>query len=344
MNHVALAHFPAGIPDPQSNADTPLAELLVRYFALKNFTTETIRSYRREISHFFRSLELELREDNLGSLLRFDFSQLCNGAFTFVQSCLRLDPETNRPLNPRTFNRRKHALSSFFGYLMTFFGFPYNPLVYIKNLSVPTHTNTIGLTEDEAVAVLFHLQNQASQSETKARDFLIGLGLLLEALRRREIAELKWSDIQFEEGYVRLQQKGNREKLEPVPVGYLRLLKAFGKKYGKQSRYVFHPVQNNRCGELDKPISTEYIYKMIKRITQQIVPHKNLSPHSFRTTFATLGQKWNAEIKAIQHGMGHSRAEMVFYYHWREELEMNFIHTLGGFLDQKGLFVVDRIF
>jgi len=333
----ASLQLPHAFPSPEDSAAVPIAELVEAFLRTKT-SWETQRAYRREVTGFFHCQNLDPKRRHFADLLALGLAELYNGIYLYLRACLRIDQHTQRILNPRTYNRRRHALSSFFGFLVKFFGFRLNPMVYINALDAPTRSNTPDLTEDEVLAILHYLKKRAPESETRARDFLLVLGLVLAALRRREIAELRWDQIDFATQSACLFQKGNKEKLIPIPAGYLALLTEFREKYGQPCVYVFHPVQNHRLGELAKPISVSYIYQFVKRTAAVFVPGKNISPHSFRTTFVTLGLRWEADINAIKNGTAHLSTAMVLYYDRRNPLENNFIHLLGEFMQRQNVF------
>ena len=327
--------FPTAFPKAEDHAGRVIRELLDHFLAVRRFADETKRAYTREINGYLASVRLDSKRQTFAALLAIEFPDLCNGIFLFLRACLKFEYETNRVLNPRTFNRRRHALSSFFFHLVKFFGFPSNPLIYIDCLQAPTRSNTPDLDEDEVLAILHDLKKRARESETRARDSLLVLGLLIVALRRREISEMRWDGIDFKHRSLLVKQKGDKEKLIPIPPGYCRLLKEFLIKYGRSCPFVFHPIQNNRFKTIHKPISVDYIYKVVRQTSERIIPSKKISPHSFRKTFVTLGLRWKVDINAIQNGTGHSSPGMVLYYDGRNPLEFNFIHLLGDFLKEK---------
>ena len=152
------------------------------------------------------------------------------------------------------------------------------------------------------------------------------------ALRRDETANLKWDDINFQQSTANVYQKGGSFKLLPLPVGIASLLGEFKKLYGDTCPYIFHPVRNNRTKELNKPIRTEYIFEMVKKIAVRVVPDKNITPHSFRKTFIELALNNKEDFISIINATGHSTVEMIKYYDTRDALKNNAIHSIANII------------
>ncbi|MEE4247002.1 MAG: tyrosine-type recombinase/integrase [Kangiellaceae bacterium] len=290
----------------------------------------TIRAYRRAVQSFL--LEIELDRSALSDLFQIKYEVLCSKALTFLSKRQRIDQFSKEVLNPRSINLNRYALSSFFQFLQNRYKFPHNPVSHLKKLKVPDKSNTPPLTEHQALKILQILKEDAHRNEVKQRDFLIVLGLFLLALRRKEVANLRWDQIIFDQNLVRLNQKGSKERVIPVPKPYLDMLLAFREQYQTQCPYVFRPVKNNRTKVVSKPISPDYIYYLVKRVASTVVPEKRITPHSFRTSFVTLAFNWGEDPKAILHGTGHGSYEMLMYYHMGEVLTINAIHTMGKYL------------
>lgn len=251
---------------------------------------ETERAYGRDISSFLKYLHLE--NGTLSDLEQRGLPDLNGALYEFLQSYLKWDETKKHVINQKTFNRVRQGNASFFKYLQLFYGLPFNPVSYIKKMRERKKSNTPDLTEDEVIHLLWRLKNRATRGEKDARDFLIVLGLTLQGVRRSELAAFSWNAINHQQESIRIHQKGDTEKILPIPAGFLHLLTEFGDKYGRPCPFIFRPTCNNRYKNLLRPVSTDTIYRVVKKIAKEIVPDKNISPHSFRTTFVSLGIKW----------------------------------------------------
>ena len=124
-------------------------------------------------------------------------------------------------------------------------------------------------------------------------------------LRVSELINLKISELYFEEGFVRVIGKGDKQRL--VPLG--SVAKKHLDIYINQVRnhLKIHPdardiVFLNRRG---KQISRVMIFTIIKQLAQKIGITKNISPHTLRHSFATHLVEGGADLRAVQEMLGH---------------------------------------
>ena len=124
-------------------------------------------------------------------------------------------------------------------------------------------------------------------------------------LRVSELIELKISALFLDVGFVRIIGKGNKERLVPIgreAIKYINL-------YKDQIR-LHQPIQsgfedclflNNR----GKSLSRVMIFYIIKKLAKQAGITKNISPHTFRHSFATHLVEGGADLRAVQEMLGH---------------------------------------
>ncbi len=135
------------------------------------------------------------------------------------------------------------------------------------------------------------MKSRIHDSETAHRDYLITRFLFNYALRRSEATALTWKSIQPDRGIFQIIQKGNRILEKPLLPDDWQFLCEFRSQQQKSGRqhaecpYIFHAIRPNPRTKRFQPISTSYIFKMIVAASRQAVPEKNITPHSFRTTF-----------------------------------------------------------
>lgn len=124
-------------------------------------------------------------------------------------------------------------------------------------------------------------------------------------LRVSELVSLRLSDLFFEEGFVRVVGKGSKHRF--VPVGketidfinrYISEIRVHQVVKKESSDIVF---LNRRGGQLSRAM----IFTLIKRLVLRADIRKNVSPHTFRHSFATHLLENGADIRAIQLMLGH---------------------------------------
>lgn len=124
-------------------------------------------------------------------------------------------------------------------------------------------------------------------------------------LRVSELTELKKSQIFYDIGFLKVVGKGNKERLVPIGKDALRYLAIYEQEVRvHQSPKKGHEefVFLNRRGQ---KLSRVMIFLMIKKTASQAGIHKNISPHTFRHSFATHLIEGGADLRAVQEMLGH---------------------------------------
>jgi len=124
-------------------------------------------------------------------------------------------------------------------------------------------------------------------------------------LRVSELVELRKSNVYLDVGFLRVLGKGNKERL--VPVGreamkyltiYLEEVRVHVKIHTKYENHVFL----NRRG---RKLSRVMVFTIIKDLAKKAGITKNISPHTFRHSFATHLIEGGADLRAVQEMLGH---------------------------------------
>lgn len=124
-------------------------------------------------------------------------------------------------------------------------------------------------------------------------------------LRVSELVNLRFEDLFFTDGFLRITGKGNKQRLVPVSQTVEKEINIYVEnirtqlkiKTGNES-YVF---LNRRGAKLTRNM----IFTIIKDLSTSINLQKNISPHTFRHSFATHLLEGGANLRAIQEMLGH---------------------------------------
>ena len=131
-------------------------------------------------------------------------------------------------------------------------------------------------------------------------------------IRVSEAVSLKLSGLYFKEGFVRVIGKGNKERLVPLNEMAAESLKSYLDRRPEPADSESDDVVFlNRFG---KPLSRQSMFKMIK--TQALLAdiRKEISPHTFRHSFATHLVEHGADLRVVQEMLGHESVTTTEIY------------------------------
>lgn len=134
-------------------------------------------------------------------------------------------------------------------------------------------------------------------------------------LRVSELTNLKLSDLYFDEGFIKVEGKGSKQRLVPISPRAIKEIQLYfiDRNRGKIKKEYEDFVFLARWG---KNISRIMVFHLIKELAQVSGITKNISPHTFRHSFATHLLEGGANLRAIQCMLGHeSIATTEIYTH-----------------------------
>jgi integrase/recombinase XerD len=125
-------------------------------------------------------------------------------------------------------------------------------------------------------------------------------------LRVSELITLKISHIYFEEEFIRVVGKGEKERLVPIGQVALKYLRIYFQEV--RCHQVIQPKYNNYVfiNKMGRPLSRVMVFLIIKELARQIDLKKPISPHTFRHSFATHLIEGGADLRAVQAMLGHA--------------------------------------
>lgn len=124
-------------------------------------------------------------------------------------------------------------------------------------------------------------------------------------LRVTELVNLKISCLYLDVGFIRVIGKGDKERLVPIGSDASKFIKIY-----KETTRVHQPVQNGFedilfLNQRGKQLSRVMIFYIIKDLAKKAGITKNISPHTFRHSFATHLVEGGADLRAVQEMLGH---------------------------------------
>lgn len=202
-------------------------------------------------------------------------------------------------LSKRTQSRVLSSLKSFFDYLVLEGDRTDNPCDRIDSPKLGRYLPDV-LSVGEVAAIIESVRAEApsGRRDRAILEMLYGCGL-----RVSELCSLRISHVYADEGFVRIVGKGNKERLvplgEPAAEAFISYLEVRGDAYAPMYDDI---AFLNRFG---KPLSRVAVFNMIKKQALAAGVVKNISPHTFRHSFATHMIENGADLRVVQEMLGH---------------------------------------
>lgn len=209
--------------------------------------------------------------------------------------------ETAKVVNPRSQARIISGLKSFFNYMVFEDYREDNPLDLIESPKIGRKLpDTLSESEINKLIENIDLSKPEGERNRAMLETLYGCGL-----RVSELIGLKLSDLYFEEDFIKVTGKGDKQRFVPIS----DINKKYIDIYRKEVR-VHQEIKKgfedtlflNRRG---KQLTRAMVFTIVKNLAEKIGLHKNISPHTFRHSFATHLLENGADLRAIQQMLGH---------------------------------------
>jgi integrase/recombinase XerD len=215
------------------------------------------------------------------------------------------------PNSVRTQNMAISVVKNFFRFLAEIDYLVSDPSKHLSLAREPKKLPRSILTGPEAKKVL-----HAPDTKTVLgyRDRTILEILYSSGIRKEELLNVLLTDVDYTEGVIRINGgKGKKDRVVPIGKIACRYIENYIKAVRPQlvkdthNNYLFLSLRGNR-------LSKNMIWQIVKSYTKKAKIKKNISPHTFRHTCATLMLKNKANIRHIQELLGHSSLESTQVY------------------------------
>lgn len=210
-----------------------------------------------------------------------------------------LSSQAEAGIAKRSQSRLVSSIRSFYGFLSTETGTELNPSDKIDAPKIGRHIpEVLSVEEVDRIISSVDLSLPEGHRDRAILEMLYSCGL-----RVSELVSLRISDLFFDEGFIRVIGKGDKQRLVPVGEPAVKAVRLYlsqsKRKYtGKTEDILF---LNRRGGKLTR----EMIFLIVKRQCQAAGISKNISPHTFRHSFATHLVENGADLRAVQEMLGH---------------------------------------
>ena len=206
-----------------------------------------------------------------------------------------------KEVNARSQARIISGLKSFFSYLLFEDYRSDSPMELIETPRVGRKLpDTLSVKDIDALIAAIDLSKPEGTRNKAILETLYGCGL-----RVSELTTLKISDLFFDEGFIKITGKGNKQRFVPIAEYTQKQINL----YRKLSRTQLSIKKGNEdtlfLNRRGSALTRAMIFTIIKDLAVKIGLHKIISPHTLRHSFATHLLENGADLRAIQMMLGH---------------------------------------
>ena len=255
----------------------------------RNFSDNTLDAYIRDIKKFSLYAEKNLENFKPKAITYEDLQE-----YLILQS--------KQKISERTQARWISSIKSFFKYLLEEEIRDDNPATLLEGPKLGLYLpDTLSVEDVERITKNINLSTDLGVRNQCMVEVLYGCGL-----RVSELIELKISDINFKEGFLKVEGKGQKVRYVPLAKYTSHLIKNYienvriNNKINKKYEDIL--FLNSRGSSMSRVI----VFIIIKELADKAGIRKNISPHTFRHSFATHMLQNGADLRFIQEMLGHS--------------------------------------
>ena len=203
-------------------------------------------------------------------------------------------------IQPRSQARILSGIRSFYHYLILDDYLEADPSELLESPQVGLHLpEVLTIEEIDNLIENIDLSTKEGQRNRTILETLYSCGL-----RVSELCNLKISDLYLEEGFIKVEGKGNKQRLIPISPRAIRELQLYfidRNQFSIKKDYEDYVFISKRGTN----ISRIMVFHIIKTLAEAIGLKKTISPHTFRHSFATHLLEGGANLRAIQCMLGH---------------------------------------
>lgn len=240
-----------------------------------------------------------------------DIEKLCRflEEYNIVKSPLQITEKeiqefiyaVSKTVNARSQARIISGLKSFFSYLLFEDYRSDSPMELIETPRLGRKLpDTLSIKDIDALIAAIDLSKPEGERNRAIIETLYGCGL-----RVSELITLKISDLFFDEGFIKITGKGNKQRFVPIAnltQKYILLYQSLVRSHLSIKKGHEDTLFLNRRGS---GLTRAMIFTIIKDLAEKINLTKNISPHTLRHSFATHLLENGADLRAIQMMLGH---------------------------------------
>ncbi|MEJ6793840.1 MAG: site-specific tyrosine recombinase XerD [Flavobacteriales bacterium] len=254
----------------------------------KSLSDNTFESYQRDVKKLVSFLEMNKNNSSPSKIKTEDIRE-------FIQWIAQMG------MSAKSQARIISSLKSFFNYLVIENVINQSPAQNIENPKIGSYLpETLSINEIDKLIAHIDLSHPQGNRNKAIIEVLYSCGL-----RVSELINLKISNWYKKEGFIKVEGKGNKERLIPIGKIAIKLIETYfesnrDKQKVKEGNNDFMFLNRN-----GSKLSRVMIFTIVKNLVDIAGIKKNVSPHTFRHSFATHLIEGGANLRAVQEMLGH---------------------------------------
>lgn len=255
----------------------------------RSLSINSLDAYEKDVAQF-ESFIINLDED----------LNLKNIHSEHIRNWLMLFAEIG--LSERSQARKLSGIKAFFRFLDLEGYLENNPTDGIESPKLGQKLPVVlSIEEIDAIESVIDLSKPEGHRDRAIIETLYSCGL-----RVSELVNLKLSDLFFDDAFIRVIGKGDKERLVPISKKAMKEIKLYVNSYRnhldiKDSQSEDIVFLNRRA----KQLTRQMIFLIVKKLTKEANINKKVSPHTFRHSFATHLVEGGADLRVVQEMLGH---------------------------------------
>lgn len=269
----------------------------------RNFSENTLDAYIRDI----RKLK-DYSEQNLENIGPDSISYENLQEYIFALS--------KQKFSERSQARWISSIKAFFRYLMEDEIREDNPSALLEGPKLGLYLpDTLSLTDINKIIGAIEISSKTGKRNQCIIEVLYGCGL-----RVSELIDIKISNINFKENYIKVSGKGNKTRFVPLAAYTSELIQEYITEIRSECKVTKKHEDTLFLNSRGTNMSRVIVFLIIKELTDKAGVSKKISPHTFRHSFATHLLQNGADLRFIQEMLGHSSITTTeVYTHLKNE-------------------------
>lgn len=268
----------------------------------RGLSDNTISNYGRDLKKLTTYLQTL---DHLKNPLSIEKEDLQDFIYTIAKE-----------VKPRSQSRIISGLKGFFTYLVFEDYRDDNPMDLIESPKIGRKLpDTLSENEIDALIAAIDLSKPQGERNRAIIEMLYSCGL-----RVSELTNLKLSDLYFDEGFINIIGKGDKQRFVPINEYTQKYINIYTGEIRNHMKVVPQSKDILFLNRRGKQLTRAMIFSIVKTLAQKAGITKNISPHTFRHSFATHLLQNGADLRSIQQMLGHeSITTTEIYMHVNRE-------------------------